>query len=161
VSGRARGVLLAATAARRPAPERGERTWDQFLGSHAKTLWACDFLTLRMLTAKGLKFAFALVFVHPKTRRAHVSLSTTSSDAAWCAAVARRFRRIGTARHSQSQAPAPRPRRQVRHGDRNLWCGAGQSRDQFRPTAAPVEQREIRCRQRHGGLIKHYYRKAA
>ena len=46
-------------------PSRDERTWDQFLKAHAKTLWACDFLTLRVLSAKGLKFAFALVFVHP------------------------------------------------------------------------------------------------
>lgn len=72
-------------------PARGERTWDQFLKSHAKTLWACDFLTLRVLTATSLKFAFALVFVHPKTRRAHVSASTTSPNGAWFAAAARRF----------------------------------------------------------------------
>lgn len=72
-------------------PARGERTWDQFLKAHAKTLWACDFLTLRMLTATGLKFAFALVFIHPKTRRAHVSASTTNPDAAWCETTVRRF----------------------------------------------------------------------
>lgn len=72
-------------------PARGERTWDQFLKAHAKTLWACDFLTLRVLTATGLKFAFALVFVHPKTRRAHVSTSTLNPDGAWFAEVARRF----------------------------------------------------------------------
>ncbi|HRQ73939.1 MAG TPA: integrase core domain-containing protein [Phycisphaerales bacterium] len=72
-------------------PARGERTWDQFLKAHAKTLWACDFLTLRVLTATGLKYAFALVFVHPRTRRAHVSTSTTNPDAAWCEEVIRRF----------------------------------------------------------------------
>ncbi len=72
-------------------PARGERTWDQFLKAHAKTLWACDFLMLRVLTAKGLKFAFALVFVHPKTRLAHVSASTTNPGGAWFAEVVRRF----------------------------------------------------------------------
>ncbi len=72
-------------------PERGERTWDEFLKAHAKTLWACDFLTMRVLTAKGLKYTFALIFVHPKTRRAHVSLSTINPDGMWFAEVVRRF----------------------------------------------------------------------
>jgi len=72
-------------------PERGERTWDEFLTAHAKTLWACDFLTMRVLTAKGLKYVFALVFVHPRTRRAHVSASTTKPDAAWFTQVVQRF----------------------------------------------------------------------
>jgi putative transposase len=72
-------------------PQRGERTWDEFLTAHAKTLWACDFLTMRVLTAKGLKYVFALVFVHPRTRRAHISASTTKPDAAWFTEVVRRF----------------------------------------------------------------------
>lgn len=72
-------------------PARGERTWDQFVKAHAKTLWACDFLTLRVLTAGGLKFAFALVFIHPTTRRANVSLSTTNPDGTWFTEVVRRF----------------------------------------------------------------------
>jgi putative transposase len=72
-------------------PARGERTWDEFLKAHAKTLWACDFLTLRVLTAGGLKFAFALVFIHLKTRRAHVSPSTTNPDGAWFTEVVRGF----------------------------------------------------------------------
>lgn len=46
---------------------RSERAWDQSLKAHAKTLWACDFLTLRALTVTGLKFAFALVFVQSIT----------------------------------------------------------------------------------------------
>jgi len=72
-------------------PARGERTWDQFLKAHAKTLWACDFVTMRVLTSKGLRFAFALVFVHPKTRRAHVSTSTINPEGAWFTEVVRRF----------------------------------------------------------------------
>lgn len=72
-------------------PQRGEVTWAEFLGRHAKTLWACDFLTTRVLTRKGLRFAFSLVFVHPRTRVAHVSASTTKPDAAWVERTVRRF----------------------------------------------------------------------
>lgn len=72
-------------------PARGERTWDQFLRAHAKTLWACDFLTTRVLTKRGWRFTFSLVFIHPKTRRAHVSTSTTNPDGSWLAEVVRRF----------------------------------------------------------------------
>jgi putative transposase len=209
-------------------PARGERTWEQFLKAHAKTLWACDFLTLRVLTAKGLKFAFALVFVHPKTRRAHVSTSTTNPDAAWSEEVIRRF----IASLPKSMA---RPRLLLRDRDGKFAAGDGafgkalakvgiasvrlphrspnlnahierliqsiqvECLDHFvvlgtrhldhllseyidyhnrerphmslafatpmvRPPpahAGPVEPREIRCRERLGGVIKHYYRKAA
>lgn len=66
-------------------PQRGEGTWAQFLNRHARTLWACDFAVKRVLTARGWKDAFLLVFIHPKSRRVHVSQSTTTPDAAWVA----------------------------------------------------------------------------
>ena len=72
-------------------PSRGEKSWAQFLKAHAKTLWACDFMMTRVLTPHGLRYAFNLVFVHPKTRRAHVSGSTTKPDAAWLAGAVRGF----------------------------------------------------------------------
>jgi putative transposase len=72
-------------------PARGERTWNEFLRAHAKTLWACDFLMTRVITRNGLRFAFTLVFVYPKTRRAHVSASIVSPDSAWLAEVVRQF----------------------------------------------------------------------
>lgn len=209
-------------------PERGERTWDEFLKAHAKTLWACDFLTMRVLTRKGLRFAFALVFVHPKTRRAHVSLSTTNPDANWFAEVVRRFVasvpkgmarpklllrdrddkfRVGDDTFSKALAQAGIDTMQLPHRSPNLNAYAErliqsvevEALDHFivlgtrhldhllpeyidyhnrdRPHmslgfATPmgnqppirtgsIEPREIRCRQRLGGVIKHYYRKAA
>jgi len=209
-------------------PARGERTWDQFLKSHAKTLWACDFLTLRVLTATGLKFAFALVFVHPKTRRAHVSASTTNPDGAWCESVVRRFiaslptgmakpklllldrddkfaagdgafgRALAKAGISTVRLPHRSPNLNA-HVERLIQSIQVECLDHFvilgtghldhllaeyidyhnlqRPhmslafatpmsrcppaRAGPVEPREIRCRGRLGGVIKHFYRKAA
>jgi putative transposase len=209
-------------------PARGEQTWDQFLKAHAKTLWACDFLTLRVLTATGLKFAFALVFVHPRTRRAHVSTSTTNPDGAWFTEVVRGF----IASLPKGMA---RPRLLLRDRDGKFAAGDGafgralakagiqsvrlphcspnlnayverliqsiqvECLDHFvilgtrhldhllavyidyhnrerphmslafatpsgqRPPirAAPIEPSEVRCKERLGGVIKHYERKAA
>jgi hypothetical protein len=33
-----------------PGPQRGEGSWDEFLKIHAKTLWACDFLSKKVCT---------------------------------------------------------------------------------------------------------------
>lgn len=209
-------------------PARGERTWDQFLKSHAKTLWACDFLTMRVLTRKGLRFAFTLVFVHPQTRRAHVSTSTTTPDGAWFTEVVRGF--IASLPNGMA-----RPRLLLRDRDGKFTAGDGAfgralaetgiksmklpfqspnlnayverliqsiqvecldhfvvlgtrhldhllaeyidyhnrdrphlSLDFAMPTqrcpparAGPTAPHEIRCRERLGGVLKHYYRKAA
>jgi len=67
-------------------PQRGEATWDQFIKSHAKTLWACDFLRHRIVTKWGLRDAYMPVFVNVATRRAIATTSTEHPDAAWVAA---------------------------------------------------------------------------
>jgi len=67
-------------------PERGEATWDQFIKSHAKTLWACDFLRHRIVTKLGFRDAYMLVFVNVATRRAVASACTEHPDAEWVAA---------------------------------------------------------------------------
>lgn len=68
------------------SPERGEATWDEFIKSHAKTLWACDFVQHRILTVRGFRDAYMLVFVNVATRRAFATKSTEHPDAAWVAA---------------------------------------------------------------------------
>ena len=52
-----------------PGPERGKGTWDEFLSSHAQTLWQCDFATKRMWTLRGFVDVYFLVFLHLGTRR--------------------------------------------------------------------------------------------
>ncbi|MBY0307973.1 MAG: integrase core domain-containing protein [Phycisphaerales bacterium] len=209
-------------------PARDEQTWDQFLKAHAKTLWACDFLTLRVLTATGLKYAFALVFVHPRTRRAYVSTSTTNPDGAWFTEVARGFiaslpkgtakprlllrdrddkfaagdgafgRALAKAGIKAVRLPHRSPNLNA-HVERLIQSIQVECLDHFvilgtrhldhllseyldyhnreRPhmslgfatpmsrkppaRAGPVEPREVRCRERLGGVIKHYCRRAA
>ena len=63
--------------------ERGKGTWDEFLWSHAQTLWQCDFATKRMWTFRGFVDVYFLVFIHLGTRRCWISPSTVHPDSAW------------------------------------------------------------------------------
>jgi len=83
---RATEVTILKDAGMPTGPQRGEATWDQFIKSHAKTLWACDFLRHRIVTKWGLRDAYMPVFVNVATRRAIATTSTEHPDAAWVAA---------------------------------------------------------------------------
>jgi len=69
----------------------GPSTWDQFIRAHAETLWACDFLSRKVWTARGLVEHFVLFFIHVGSRRVIVSPATANPDASWMAEQARRF----------------------------------------------------------------------
>ena len=51
-----------------PNPTRGRGTWDEFIKRHASTLWACDFLSVRSWTRRGLKDLYLLIFIHIESR---------------------------------------------------------------------------------------------
>ena len=65
-----------------PGPA-GKGTWDNFLKIHAATLWQCDFFSKKVLTPKGLRDIFVLVFLHVETRRVFVSPATFKTGDAW------------------------------------------------------------------------------
>jgi putative transposase len=66
-----------------PGPQRGRGTWDNFLKIHAATLWQCDFFSKKVLTPKGLRDIFVLVFLHVETRRVFVTPATFKTGDAW------------------------------------------------------------------------------
>ncbi|MCH9655065.1 MAG: integrase [Planctomycetes bacterium] len=66
-----------------PSPKRSTGTWDQFLKTHAETLWACDFFTKRAVTRRGLVDLYVLVFMHLETREVLATASTRNPDSAW------------------------------------------------------------------------------
>jgi putative transposase len=72
-------------------PKRGAGTWDEFLKIHAATLWQCDFFSKRVLTRKGFRDLFVLVFLHVETRRVFVAPSTFHPDETWVMEQARGF----------------------------------------------------------------------
>jgi len=66
-----------------PGPARGRGTWDDFLKIHVATLWQCDFFSKKVLTPKGLRDIFVLVFLHVETRRVFVTPATFKTGDAW------------------------------------------------------------------------------
>ena len=68
-----------------PAPDRRDPLWDTFLRRHAETLWACDFFTTNVLTARGMRPASVLAFIHVKSRRVIVTKATFRPSARWTA----------------------------------------------------------------------------
>ena len=72
-----------------PGPKRGKGSWDEFIKMHAKTLSACDFLSVKAWTLGGLVEYFVLFFIQPGTRR-HLPLPPwengilISRRAKWC-----------------------------------------------------------------------------
>ena len=74
-----------------PGPKRGVGTWDEFLKLHAATLWQCDFFSKKVLTPKGFRDLFVLVFLHAGTRRVVISPASYHPNEAWGAEQAKTF----------------------------------------------------------------------
>jgi len=218
-----------------PGPKRGVGTWDEFLKLHAATLWQCDFFTKKVLTVKGFRDAFVLVFLHVGTRRAFATPATFHPNREWAEQQAKAFvehvkqtgltteivmrdrdgkytppfdealRDAGfTVRKSAPQSPNTqafverfiqtlqqecldyfipigmqhldhlvaetlvhyhdeRPHQGL---DNELLAPLPKARRQRKaktkpPDASTIALSEVRCKQRLGGLLKHYYRHAA
>jgi putative transposase len=76
-----------------PGPQRGPGTWDEFLKIHAATLWQCDFFSKRVLTPKGFRELFVVVFLHVGTRRVFLTPATEHPNEAWVIEQAEAFLR--------------------------------------------------------------------
>jgi len=74
-----------------PGPRRGTGTWDEFIKRHAKTLYACDFLSKKIWTKRGLVDYFILVFIHIDSRKVWVSPASAHPNGQWVAQQARNF----------------------------------------------------------------------
>ncbi len=84
-----RNILKAAGL--EPGPDRGEGSWDEFLKIHAETLWACDFLSKKIWTMRGLVDYFVIIWINVKSREVIVSSATAAPDTAWVTQQARNF----------------------------------------------------------------------
>ena len=74
-----------------PGPKRGAGTWDEFLKIHAATLWQCDFYSKKVLTLKGLRDLYLLIFLHVETRRVFIAPTTYHPNEAWVKEQAQAF----------------------------------------------------------------------
>jgi len=66
-----------------PGPKRGAGTWDEFLKMHAASLWQCDFYSKKVLTLKGFRDLYLLIFLHVDSRRVFISPSTFHPNEEW------------------------------------------------------------------------------
>jgi len=66
-----------------PCPKRAEKTWDQFLREHAASFWQCDFVSQKVLTFQGLRYAVFLVFLNLESRRIIFSPAVFHPDHPW------------------------------------------------------------------------------
>ena len=96
-----------------PGPRRGEGTGNEFIKIHAKTLWACDFITKKVWTKFGLVEFFILFFIHIGTRRVFLAGATAHPNGSWMAQQARNF-----SMHA-SEIGLP-PSHLIRDGDRKF-----------------------------------------
>lgn len=84
------GVILR-EAGLRPRPSRRSGCWDQFIRSHAETLWACDYPSKPVMTLRGIRTCYVLFFLHIKTRTVIACPATDRAGSAWSARQARVF----------------------------------------------------------------------
>jgi len=74
-----------------PEPDRTSDSWTNFLDRHKETLWACDFFSVKSVTAKGIQELYLLVFLCMDTREVYVTPSTLHPDSKWVCEQAQRF----------------------------------------------------------------------
>jgi putative transposase len=86
-----------------PGPKRGADTWNGWVERHARTLWACDFLSKKVWTWRGLVEHFVFFFIHIGSRRVHIAGITTNPTEAW---VAERGQEMGKVWEMELDQPA-------------------------------------------------------
>ena len=74
-----------------PQPDRTSDSWTNFLDRHKETLWACDFFSVKGLTAKGIQELYLLVFLCMETREVYVTPSTVHPNSKWVCEQTQRF----------------------------------------------------------------------
>jgi putative transposase len=74
-----------------PGPERQSDCWNEFIGRHAETLWACDFFSVKTVTTRGFQRMYVLVFLCLETREVIVSPATDHPNSAWVVKQAEAF----------------------------------------------------------------------
>ena len=67
----------------KPGPDRTSDSWENFVQRHGETLWACDFFSVKTITARGICNVYLLVFLCMKTREVIVSSSTGRPNSRW------------------------------------------------------------------------------
>jgi putative transposase len=80
-----------------PAPKRKQTTsWKDFIRAHMAVMVGTDFFTVEVLTLKGLKTYYVLLFIHLESRRICLAGVTRHPDQEWMEQMARNVTMEGT-----------------------------------------------------------------
>jgi transposase InsO family protein len=148
-----------------PAPDR-QRTpaWSTFLKAHWNSIFATDFTTVEVWTRNGLVAFYILAVMHLQTRRVHIAGITPSPNLN--AYMERWFRSLKyecldrmVFFGRKSLENAVREYVAYYHAERNHQ-GLGNELIEPSEEAATCDGR-IECRERLGGMLKFYHRRAA
>jgi putative transposase len=147
-----------------PAPDRQRsQSWITFLKAHWDSIYATDFTTAEVWTRSGLVTFYVLAVMHLKTRRVQIAGITPSPNAVWMSQVCRSLkseslsRMIFFGKRSLERAVAEYVEHY--HVERNHQ---GLENALIEPgEATGSENGTIDCRERLGGMLKYYHRRAA
>jgi hypothetical protein len=144
-----------------PAPERERKTtWKEFLTQHWDLIVAADFFTVEAWTRRGLQRFLILFFMELSTRKLEIAGIRPEGDRLWMSQIGRNVRR----ERGADSVSGHRGRRAAGisahyHSERNHQ-GLDNALICPEPEHAGAEG-EVHRRERLGGLLNYYYRKAA
>jgi hypothetical protein len=137
-----------------PAPDRQRsQSWITFLKAHWDSIFATDFTTVEVWTKNGLVTFYVLAVMQMKTRRVQIAGITPSPNAVWMRQVCRSL----FGKRSLERAVAEYVEHY--HAERNHQ---GLQNSLIEPDQTTgTDNGTIDCRERLGGMLKYYHRRAA
>jgi hypothetical protein len=81
--------ILADAGIEPASARRRERTWKQFVTTHWRTLYACDFFAVETLGAFGAVRVMVFFLIELKSRAVHIAGIRIDPDGAWMTQIAR------------------------------------------------------------------------
>ncbi len=151
-------------------PNRGKCTCDEFLKQHAKTMWQCDFFSKKIVSKTGLRVVNAIEDAKIKTQRtAFRSPNTVAFVERFVQSIkqealdhfvvfGRQHMDVICAEYVEHYL-SERPHQGL---DNELIQKPFPTQQKTsEPTVKTIRLGDIRCKERLGGLLKSYSRKAA
>jgi putative transposase len=153
-----------------PAPKRKQAVfWKNLIHSHMEVLVGADLFTVEVLTLKGLVTYFVLFFIRLESRRVSLAGMMPYPAQEWMEQQARSATMVewGFLRgcryllHDRDTKFCASFRELIESGSRNDSLASEEPELEFVCGALGERKAAVRCRQRLGGLLKHYEREAA
>jgi transposase InsO family protein len=166
-----------------PAPLRGRTmSWETFLKAHWGAIAATDFFSVEVLTRVGLVRYFVLFVIDLKTRRVEIAGIVPRPDGEWMKQIARNLTDsdagflTGTGERFVRSVKSECLAQIIPLGERHLRKAVNEYTDHYhsernhqgldnelieKRSDEPDMDRAVACRERLGGILNYYHRRAA